>query len=372
MKTPLASRTHRVCGALFSPGAVQLRLRLVMCLVALVALSATAAKLRSASAETDKDSPNPGDTSAATPQGTASANDVTIEARPEEVASRKDVPWLGVSTTEASETLASQLDLEAGVGLTITYVAPNSPAAKTGLRKNDVLVKFEDQSLVNPAQLRKLVRVRKDGDAVKLQFFRAGKRQTVSVTLGTTGVDPGAWEDEGHALKGNLQELHKHLQDLHLDEAVRDQMQALRESLGNIKIDQKEVQENIRHGMEQARKAIQEAMRNVTNSDPVRKVLENLAHSGVLVDDKADVVVRSSSKNVKSMVKSDDSGTIVLVANPKLHLTAHDKEGKLLFDGQIESSDEQAKVPRELWERVEPLVKQMEPAAEEPESKESK
>jgi len=42
----------------------------------------------------------------------------------------------------------------------------------------------------------------------------------------------------------------------------------------------------------------------VTNTDsslsPIRKVLENLAHSGVIVDDKADVVVRSSGKNVKA------------------------------------------------------------------------
>jgi hypothetical protein len=69
------------------------------------------------------------------------------------------------------------------------------------------------------------------------------------------------------------------------------------------------------------------------------------------------------------MVKSDDSGTIVLVANPKLHLTAHDKDGKLLFDGPVNSADERTKVPRELWERVEPLVGQIQAKAEEPETK---
>jgi hypothetical protein len=152
-------------------------------------------------------------------------------------------------------------------------------------------------------------------------------------------------------------------------------MRVLRESLGNIKIDQKEVQENIRRGMEQARKAIREALRNVTNTDsalnPVRTVLESLANSGLVVDDKADVVVRSSGKTVKSMVKSDDSGTIVLLSNPGLHLTAHDKDGKLLFDGPIESSDDRAKVPHELWQRVEPLLDQMRATAEEPESKDS-
>src|SRR5581483_4771852 len=168
----------------------------------------------------------------------------------------------------------------------------------------------------------------------------------------------------GNALKGNLEDLHRQFRDMHLDDAAREQMRILRESLGNIKIDQKQLQENIRHGMEQARKAIQDALHDVTNSDPMRKVLENLAHTGVIMGDKADVVVRSSGQNVKSLVKSDDAGTIVLISSPRLYLTAHDKEGKLLFDGPIESSEERGKVPPELWNRVEPLVDQMQTGAE--------
>ena len=296
---------------------------------------------------------------------------VTLEAPSTEQSGRKDVPWLGVSTIEASEALASQLNLQPGVGLIVTYLAPDGPAAKAGLRKNDVLVEFDNQPLVHPAQLRKLVRVHNDGDEVKLGYFRAGKRETASVALGHTRMRPGTWEEEGQALKGNLNDLQRQLGDLHIDDLVRQQMHALRESLGNIKIDQKEVQENIRRGMEQARVAIQDALRNVATNDPIRKVLENLAHSGVVVDDKADVVVRSSGQNVKSLVKSDDNGTIVLIRNPRLYLTAHGKDGKLLFDGPIESTEERGKVPAELWSRVEPLLDQMRAPAEEPETKPS-
>jgi hypothetical protein len=158
---------------------------------------------------------------------------------------------------------------------------------------------------------------------------------------------------------------------MHLDDAMRDQVRILKDSLGNIKIDQNEIKQDIRLGMEQAQKAIREALKNVTNGDPVRKVLENFAQSGYSLDDKADVVVRSSGRHVKSLVRSDDSGTIVVVANPKLHLTAHDKEGNLLFDGPIESADDRAKVPPELWDRVEPLVNQVKTDAEEPDKKDS-
>ena len=96
----------------------------------------------------------------------------------------KDQAWLGVSIEEGSEALASQLGLPPGAGLVVIYVAPDSPAAKAGLQKNDVLAKLDGQLLVVPAQLRKLIQVHKQGDTVELVFYRAGKKQTVSATLG--------------------------------------------------------------------------------------------------------------------------------------------------------------------------------------------
>jgi hypothetical protein len=341
-------------------------------LLAALPVQVTAAKLRPAAPEAvlEEDSTNSvRATAGSEPAPPPGSGEVTIEAVPQAGPGRKDVAWLGVSTVEASEALAAQLDLAPGVGLVVTQVSPGSPAAKAGLRKNDVLVQFDDQALVHPAQLRKLVRVRNEGDVVQLAYYRAGKRATASVTLGLTRAGAGLWEDEAHALKGNLKDLDQQWRDLHIDKAVREQMRALRESLGNIKIDQKEAQEDIRRGMEQASKAIQQAMRNVTNADPVRKVLENLTRSRVEVDGNADVVVRSSGNHAKSLVKSDESGTIVLVSNPKLHLIAHDKEGKLLFDGPIESPEERAKIPQDLWKRVEPLVGQIEAGAEQPDAR---
>ena len=296
--------------------------------------------------------------------------DVTIETDDTPEMTRKEVPWLGVSTSEASEALASQLDLSPGVGLVVTYVVPDSPAAKSGLHRNDVLTALDDQSLVHPAQFRKLVRVRKEGDVVSLVYYRSGKKQKVSVTLGKTKAEARLW-NEGEEWRESFKDLGRQFHDLHLDDTMRDQVRILKDSLGNIKIDQKEIKEDIRVGMEQAQKAIREALKNVTNADPVRKVLENFAHSGYSLDDKADVVVRSSGRHVKSLVRSDDSGTIVVVANPKLHLTAHDKEGNLLFDGSIESADDRTKVPPDLWDRVEPLVNQVKTDAEEPDAKDS-
>ena len=89
---------------------------------------------------------------------------------------------------------------------------------------------------------------------------------------------------------------------------------------------------------------------------PQSKLFENSCGRALNVNNNASVTVRSTGQRVKSVVKADESGTIVLVCNPKPHLTAHDKDGKLVFDGEIDTPEQRAKVPPELWEKVEPLL----------------
>lgn len=275
---------------------------------------------------------------------------------------RKEMTWLGTAVEEAPEVLTAQLGLDPGVGLVVTYVATNSPAAKAGLQKNDVLVEFDGQPLVHPLQLRKLVQVRKEGDTVKLMLYRAGKQQTVTATLAKTLTGFGSEDDfptgQGYGA------LFRQFGDLPSGDAFREQMKALREQMGNVKIDQKKVQEEIRHSMEEARKAYQEAVRQATNANSaLGPMLEELARMGASVNNDASVTVRSTGRSARSLVNADESGTIVLVSNPKLHLTAHDQHGNLLFDGEIETADQRAQVPTDLWKKVEPLLKKMTPGA---------
>jgi len=279
---------------------------------------------------------------------------------------RPDRSWLGVAVEEASEALASQLGLAPGVGLLVTYITPDSPAAKVGLQKNDVLVEFEGQALVHPAQLRKLVQVRQEGDTVKLAFYRGGQKQTASVALGKAPPGFGLLED-GAALKGDLYGLTRQFRALPMGDAWRDAVNAYRDSLGHLKFDQQKVQEEVHRSVEQARKAWEDALRYSTNaaSTALAKALKELQRSGLLADNGASVTVRSTGERVKSIVKADESGTIVVVSNPKPRLTAHDQDGKLLFDGEIDTPEQRAKVPPELWEKVEPLLDKLAPKAEE-------
>jgi hypothetical protein len=94
----------------------------------------------------------------------------------------ESVTFLGVETSPVSPTLTAQLGLAEGAGLVVNNVVPDSPAAAT-LKMHDILIKLDDQLLVEQRQLAVLVRNHKEGDEVTLTFLRAGKQLTAKVKL---------------------------------------------------------------------------------------------------------------------------------------------------------------------------------------------
>ena len=102
----------------------------------------------------------------------------------EEKPKRPKVPWLGLSARSVQPLESNQLGLPEGFGLVVEYVFHDSPAAKAGIAEHDILRKFNDQLLVNPAQLKTLVCSKNKGDVVKLTFLRVGEEREVEVELG--------------------------------------------------------------------------------------------------------------------------------------------------------------------------------------------
>ena len=273
----------------------------------------------------------------------------------------KEVTWLGLSAEESSDALAAQLGLQPGEGLLVTYVATNSPAAKASLQKNDLLVEMDSQKLVLPAQLRKLVQMRKEGDRVVLTYYRGGKKQDATATLGKTKAGLGWFGDAG-SLDG-LKQLRFQLKDLTSADGLKAHMDELRQSLARAGVDRENIQIEVRRGLDQARKALAETMAQVRETrrgrQSANQALEELANSGIEVDKDATVTIKSRVDTLRTIVKTDDSGTYVIVANPNTRLTVHDKEGKLAFDGEIETSEQQEKVPKDVWKKVQPMIEQL-------------
>ena len=91
--------------------------------------------------------------------------------------------WLGISTSPAAPALRRQLRLPEGTGLVVEFVQPRSPADEAGVRQYDLLIKLDDQLLINNEQFAVLVRTFKPDTSVQLTLLREGQRQTVDVKL---------------------------------------------------------------------------------------------------------------------------------------------------------------------------------------------
>src|SRR6201993_4610683 len=91
--------------------------------------------------------------------------------------------FLGVETSEVPSVVSEQLGLAKGFGLVVDYVVPDSPAAASGLQQNDILKMLNDQILIDPNQLRKLLQTFQDGTTVTLTILRKGQEQKVTVKL---------------------------------------------------------------------------------------------------------------------------------------------------------------------------------------------
>src|SRR2546421_8626867 len=93
------------------------------------------------------------------------------------------VTFLGVETSPVPSVVSEQLGLAKGFGLVVDYVVPDGPAAAAGVQQNDILKMLNDQILMEPSQLRKLLQNFSEGTNVTLTVLRKGQEQKITVKL---------------------------------------------------------------------------------------------------------------------------------------------------------------------------------------------
>ncbi len=94
--------------------------------------------------------------------------------RPQLEQEMETAAFLGVETTLVSETLTEQLNLPKNFGLVVLHISPDSPASAALLKPNDILLKLDDQRLVDTLQLAALI-TRPPGRADPACFPCGGK-----------------------------------------------------------------------------------------------------------------------------------------------------------------------------------------------------
>lgn len=108
---------------------------------------------------------------------------------------------IGIVGQDLTPELAKAFGLSSGRGAVVAQVVPGSPAAKAGLKSEDVILEANGKEIQNFAQLRNLVGLMRVGDKVELKTVREGKPRNTTVTIG---------KDTEQALAGN--KLHPQLE----------------------------------------------------------------------------------------------------------------------------------------------------------------
>src|SRR6266700_2244020 len=243
------------------------------------------------------------------------------------------VTFLGVETSEVPSVVSEQLGLAKGFGLVVDYVVPDGPAAAARVQQNDIIKMLNDQILMNPNQLSKLVRSFSEGTTVTLTVLRKGQEQKITVKLTKKeGPQRDSWFPEHrHGWKGNFNDLGD----------LGDQMRGLKEQLGDGQHGM--IHDAVMKAHEEARRARDEARRA---ADEVRMWSRN---DGGL---KATKIAVGKAE----IVFSDDKGEMKLeTVDGKKLLTAKDPQGKLLFSGPVETKEDLDKLPPEVRQRYENL-----------------
>jgi len=110
---------------------------------------------------------------------------------PGTAASGPSSSFIGIGIQEIDGERAKALKLPEEAGVEITHVDPQSPAEKAGLKAGDVVMQFNGQPVEGIAQFSRIVRETPAGRDVKLNIFRGGASQTITVKTGTRPAIPG-------------------------------------------------------------------------------------------------------------------------------------------------------------------------------------
>ena len=267
------------------------------------------------------------------------------------------VTFLGVETSEVPRVVSEQLGLAKGFGLVVDYVVPEGPAAAAGVQQSDILKMLNDQILVQPDQLAKLIRSYPEGTNVVLTILRKGAESKITVKLAKKevssrqnffGPDPGKdrhrhdkdfgmFDFDFGDMKdlSDLQNLGPSIRDAVTD-ARRDALRASAEARREALRESGEARREALRASEEARRAAGQLHLFSTDNGAMKSTTIDLA--------KAQVVCTDPHGEMR-----------IEKVNGKKMLTAKDPQGRLLFSGPVDSKEELDKVPAEVRQRYDKL-----------------
>ena len=92
--------------------------------------------------------------------------------------------WLGVNYVPITASIASTYKLSATAGALIVAVTPNGPAARAGVREDDVVTAVDEQTIDENMNITDVIKDKKPQDHIRMSILRDGSAETIDITLG--------------------------------------------------------------------------------------------------------------------------------------------------------------------------------------------
>lgn len=242
--------------------------------------------------------------------------------------------------------------LPAGAGLRVGVVDPDGPAVDQ-LQPGDVLVRFDDQLLVNFDQFRSLVQMRRPGDTVKFSVIRNGSTMTVPVKLSVrpAGVEARDGRSRPVTPADALRQDSAGGRTIHVGPgfvinigpgAVAFPPEVLRQ-LEELQARGLLAQPGAATGSARSRKSAGSAAPDATVP----------AQPGLSTSRSFSFSLGSGASSSSKTLLSDGEGSVSLEeSDGKRHATVKDAQGKVLFEGEITTEEQRAKLPEDVRRRL--------------------
>ncbi len=206
----------------------------------------------------------------------------------------KKVPWLGIATEPVPDEVRAQIPIKLDEGLSVSHVMPDSPAAKAGIEKFDIITRIDDQVVVSPDQVRTLVKMRKAGDKTKITLLRKGQQREVSAVI--EEHDEVVGEAGGFRFRDNLRD--------HLKEMKKRFPGVIVEKRGWLlgpggELKNLDVGENLDEALKAARKHLDELNLPIESQNAIRSAVEEALRAAEQASKAAAEAARQAADAVK-------------------------------------------------------------------------
>lgn len=123
--------------------------------------------------------------------------------------------YLGIYPQDIDRNLAEAYKLDRPQGALLTRVSPDSPAQKAGLKSGDIILQYNDTSIIRASDLLNLINRARPNDAFRARVLRNGQTLTVS---GRLSAAPNDVQAKGSDKSDNEVRLGLRLRNLTADE----------------------------------------------------------------------------------------------------------------------------------------------------------